>query len=412
MSNWREVTLGDLCTRVTVGHVGKMADEYVERGVPFLRSQNVRPFVIERSGMLQISETFHLRLRKSALRAGDVAVVRTGYPGTAAVIPADLDGSNCADLVVITPSKMINGHLLAAIFNSVWGKSAVSSQLVGSAQQHFNVGSAKSLRVRIPERDVQDKIASVICALNDLIENNRQRVEVLEETARTIYRVWFVQFHFPGHKNVELVDSAIGPIPSGWTVAPLKDVADIVMGQSPSSEFYNDKGIGQPFHQGVSDFGLHFPTTRKWCSADGRSARAGDVLISVRAPVGRINIADTSITIGRGLSAIRARDGRQGLLLGHLREAFAEEDTMGNDGAIFKSLGKAELAAVSVVVAPSDVADAANAMLADNLDLIHALSQSGRRLVELRDMLLPKLVSGQIDVSSLDLDALVEDSVA
>jgi type I restriction enzyme, S subunit len=113
--------LDRLCERVTVGFVGKMADQYVDDGVPFLRSQNIQPFRIEENGILYITEDFHERIKKSALRAGDVAIVRTGYPGTAAVVPARLDGCNCADLVIITPSCDLNPHFLAAVFNSTWG---------------------------------------------------------------------------------------------------------------------------------------------------------------------------------------------------------------------------------------------------------------------------------------------------
>lgn len=412
MTEWRDSVLGDLCTRVTVGHVGKMATEYVSDGVPFLRSQNVRPFVIDKRGLLYIGDDFNAKLRKSALSAGDVVIVRTGYPGTAAVVPEDLDGSNCADLVVITPSDALNPHVLAALFNSVYGQHAVSSQLVGSAQQHFNVGAAKAMRVRLPDRAEQDHIARVLCAINDLIENNRRRVEVLEEMARTVYHEWFVKFRYPGHEAVPFADSSLGPIPKGWDVSVLAAQADITMGQSPKSEFYNDEEIGRPFHQGVTHFGRHFPATRKWCRVDGRSAAAGDILISVRAPVGRINIADVDITIGRGLSAIRAKDSRQALLLGQLREVFSKEDTMGNDGAIFKSLGKAELAAVPVIVPPNEISEAGNAVLADNLDMIRAVTQATQRLASLRDILLPKLVTGQIDVSTVDLDVLIGDQVA
>src|SRR3546814_20906314 len=87
MSEWREVMLGDLCTRVTVGHVGKMADEYVPDGVPFLRSQNVKPFRISSDGLLPVSEHFHQKLDTSKLSAGEGVVIRTGYPGTAPVLP-------------------------------------------------------------------------------------------------------------------------------------------------------------------------------------------------------------------------------------------------------------------------------------------------------------------------------------
>lgn len=261
-------------------------------------------------------------------------------------------------------------------------------------------------KIELPDPEAQRRIASIFDAFDNLIENNRRRVELLEEMARAIYREWFVKFRYPGHEDVPLVDSALGPIPEGWGVSTLLEMAEITMGHSPKSDFYNTDGIGKPFHQGVSDFGPHFPSTRRWCSIDGRSAKPGDILLSVRAPVGRINLADTDITIGRGISAIRAKDGRQALLLGHLREAFVDEDSMGNDGAIFKSLGKAELAALPIVVAPKKIADAANAALTDNLDILRVLTQTNRRLVTIREVLLPKLVTGQIDVATLNLDTL------
>jgi len=288
----------------------------------------------------------------------------------------------------------------------------VTRQAIGAAVPGFNLGQLKKINLSIPPLDVQSKIAEVLGNIDDLIKINRQRVVVLEDMARALYREWFVHFRYPGHESVPLVDSELGPIPEGWQTTALAEAAKVTMGQSPASEFYNSEGVGKPFHQGVAGFGLHFPTTRKWCSVEGRSAFDGDVLISVRAPVGRINIADTDMLIGRGLAAVRARDGRQGLLLGRLREVFADEDSMGNDGAIFKSLGKAEFAAVPVVVPPEDLANAANEILTDNLSMTRTLTHSSRHLAAIRDVLLPKLVTGQIDVSAIDLSTLLEESAA
>lgn len=265
--------------------------------------------------------------------------------------------------------------------------------------------------VDLPERSVQQRVATTLDVFDDCLRNNRRRIEVLEEMARAIYREWFVKFRYPGHGDVSLVDSALGPIPDGWEASTLGSIADITSGQSPKSEFYNEDGIGQPFHQGVADFGAHFPQTRKWCSVDGRSAFDGDILISVRAPVGRINVADTDITIGRGLAAVRAKSGKQALLLGQLREVFAQEDAMGNDGAIFKSLSKTELASIPVLVPPDELTNASNEILSDILAMIRELSHATRQLTDLRDLLLPKLLTGQIDVSKLGLEALVEGAV-
>jgi type I restriction enzyme S subunit len=205
-----------------------------------------------------------------------------------------------------------------------------------------------------------------------------------------------------------LVDSPLGLVPNGWDVRPLADVADLVMGQSPPSEHYNLDKIGKPFHQGVGDFGLLFPTNRKYCRVDGRSAMDGDVLISVRAPVGRLNVADGDTVIGRGLAAARSSRGRQALLFRTLKEAvFAEEDSMGS-GTIFKAIRKDELEQVRVLCAPPAVEDMAEAILADNLAMIRTLTRKNQLLVAFRDLLLPNLVTGKIPVSKLDLEALVE----
>src|SRR5262249_45703662 len=106
-----------------------------------------------------------------------------------------------------------------------WGRSTVNSQLVGVAQQHFNVGSAKSLRVRLPSKIVQDHIAAFLCAMNELIENNRRRIEVLEETARAIYREWFLYFRHPNHTKAKFVESQLGLIPDGWEITTVRGLA-------------------------------------------------------------------------------------------------------------------------------------------------------------------------------------------
>ena len=110
MEDIRKVRIEEVCEEVTVGHVGPMSKEYIENGVVFLRSQNIKPFFIDTTDTKRISSAFNTRLRKSILHKGDVVVVRTGYPGTAAVVPGELDGSNCADLVIFRPSSELNPH--------------------------------------------------------------------------------------------------------------------------------------------------------------------------------------------------------------------------------------------------------------------------------------------------------------
>lgn len=226
-SSDRKVKLAQVCERITVGHVGPMADKYVPEGIPFLRSQNISPFRLNLDGIKFIPPAFHQRLKKSALRAGDVAVVRTGYPGTACVIPEALGEANCADLVVITPSPDLNPHFLAAIFNSAWGAASVAGNLVGVAQQHFNVGAARDLVIALPQRREQDRIADILSAYDDLIENCQRRIRILESMARALYREWFVHFRFPGHEGHRRVASPLREIPEGWEIMRLPDCVQV-----------------------------------------------------------------------------------------------------------------------------------------------------------------------------------------
>src|SRR5262249_18336273 len=148
------------------------------------------------------------------------------------VIPKEFRELNCADLVVITPSKELNPHYLAAIFNSAWGRASVTGSLVGVAQQHFNIGVARELEVRLPRREAQDRIAGILLAYDELIENSQRRIKILEAMARSLYREWFVQFRFPGHENHPRVASPLGEIPRGWQVKKLGEVLVLNYGKA------------------------------------------------------------------------------------------------------------------------------------------------------------------------------------
>ena len=259
----------------------------------------------------------------------------------------------------------------------------------------LNKSAFCDLKVKIPPLPVQRRIVGILSAYDDLIENNQRRIKILEEMARSLYRARFVNFRLPGYEKVPLVDSPLGPIPKGWEVKKLTDICHLTMGQSPKSEFYNETGEGLPFHQGVSDFGERFPTDRLFCTVEGRIAEPGDILFSVRAPVGRMNIADKKIIIGRGLSAIRHNDGCQAFLWEQLRNRFTEDDMMGN-GAIFAAVTKDDMQGIELIHPPSSLVAAAT----EHLDPIHseigALTKQIQNLLRTRDLLLPRLLSGQV----------------
>ena len=269
----------------------------------------------------------------------------------------------------------------------------------GATQDNLSVEKLLSFDFLVPPLSVQQRIAGILSAYDELIENSQQRIKILESMARAQYREWFVYFRYPGHDSVSLVPSILGHIPEGWEVKKLKDMCRLTMGQSPKSEFYNETGEGIAFHQGVTDFGDRFPSDRLFCTTDGRLAEVGDILFSVRAPVGRLNIADKKICLGRGLSAIRHNQNHQAFLWEQLRNRFTKDDMMGN-GAIFASVTKEDMQGIELICPPESLVRYATKSFEPLHTEIATLSMQVQKLRQTRDLLLPRLLYGQIEVSS------------
>jgi len=264
-----------------------------------------------------------------------------------------------------------------------------------------------AIGVNVPPLPIQRKIAGILSAYDDLIENNLRRIKILEEMAQNLYREWFVKYRFPGHEKVKMVDSPLGKIPEGWEVKPLSNVCIIVMGQSPKSQYYNTSGKGLPFHQGVTDFGERFPTDRVFCTIQNRIAEQDDVLFSVRAPVGRINLSDKRIVLGRGLCAIRNHQNYQWFTFHQLHDKFQDEDTMGS-GAIFKAVTKADMERIEFLVPHHSLIKRFQDICYPIESHIHILTHKNSILRRTRDLLLPRLISGELDVSEMDIKTIDE----
>ncbi|MGD9919457.1 MAG: restriction endonuclease subunit S [Paenirhodobacter sp.] len=193
--DWRPESLGALCRQITVGHVGPMAERYVETGIPFLRSQNIKPFMVDLSGVKYIDAKFMAELRKSELRPGDVVIVRTGYPGTCAVIPDDLELANCADIVIARPGPNLDPHFMTMLLNSRYGKDHVARVSVGAAQKHFNVAAAKAAIFPIPpisvQRQLVEKSAEIRGMENDLVARIQNKEHLLSTLRQSLLQKAF-----------------------------------------------------------------------------------------------------------------------------------------------------------------------------------------------------------------------------
>jgi type I restriction enzyme, S subunit len=188
---WQLVRFGDVCTRVTVGHVGKMVSEYRKTGVPFLRSQNVRELRFDPAGLKFISPEFHRQLKKSALVPGDIVIVRSGFVGTACVIPAALKDANCSDLVIARPGDRLVAEFGAIYINSPRMRAHVSEVQVGSAQAHFNTKSMAAAPILLPPADEQTEIVRRVHLLLQVVDAIDERLrrasdEVLHRSSQAV----------------------------------------------------------------------------------------------------------------------------------------------------------------------------------------------------------------------------------
>ena len=407
----RKIKLKEVCDRITVGHVGPMADKYIAEGVPFLRSQNITAFRLNLDDIKFVPPDFHEKLRKSALQAGDVAVVRTGYPGTACVIPNTFTDLNCADLVVITPSKELNPYYLAAIFNSAWGVASVAGNLVGAAQQHFNIGAAREMEVSLPPRPTQDLIAGILSAYEELMENSQRRIRLLETMARALYREWFVHVRFPGHEKHPRVASPLGDIPQGWEVKALSALCSrMESGGTPkrkSSEYWANGSIDW-FKTGELWDGFLFGSEEKITERGQRESNArifepGTILMAIYGSptVGRLGIVTRPSSCNQaalGLVADKNQISQTFLyfVLISLREHFNGIA----QGAAQQNISKEKVANAVAVVPPRELVAAFDRLAEPTFSQIQTLQRQIQNLRLTRDLLLPRLLSGQLEIGN------------
>ena len=291
----------------------------------------------------------------------------------------------------ITDFRGVDGKFLYYVLH--YKRRYFAQVAIGSTVKSLRKGMFERFGFDCPPMSIQRKISSVLSTYDLAIQNNRRRIRLLERAARLIYNEWFVRFRFPGNECI----SAVNDLLTGWRTIRLSDVAHITMGQSPRSTYYNKSGLGLPFHQGVSDFGERFTTDRVYCTIQNRVAQPGDILFSVRAPVGRINLTPRPIVIGRGIAAIRSSSGHQSFLYCALKNQFFKEDMIGT-GTIFNAITKQDLHDVELVVPPSRILKLFSDHVGPIDRQIETLHRSSELLKQARDALLPRLMSGRIAV--------------
>ena len=406
--------LGELVDEITVGYVGPMIDEYVDTGVPFLRSLNVKPHRFDSTDLRFISPEFHAKIRKSALSPGDVVAVRTGIPGTSCVIPSGLETANCSDLVIFRCGEEVDPHYLSYYLNLI-ASSHLRHQSVGAVQKHFNIGSAKDLLLPDVGIEVQRKIAAVLTALDAKIDlNNRINAE-LEALAKTIYDYWFVQFDFPDAKGRPYKSSGgkmvwnealKREIPAGWEGDDISAVAEILGGATPSkarSDYWDgDIPFFTPTDAATSVFQLQTEDsiTRaglESCSSDYFAK--GTVFITARGSVGKIAIAGRSMAMNQSCYALVPKVSTNFPYVFLHAKTLIHHLKVKASGSTFNSIVTNDIEWTRLISPKPEVISEFCKVVTPMFERIESAQRENHELTQLRDWLLPLLMNGQVRVA-------------
>jgi type I restriction enzyme S subunit len=421
------VTVGELVAtkeaELTTGPFGTQlkAAEYVDSGVPVINVRNIGLGTIREADLEYIGENTVTRLSRHVLRTGDIVFGRKGAVERHAFIRDTEDGwfqgSDCLRLRLVSErydSRFVS-YCMLTDEHKQW---MINQGSHGSTMASLNQGIL--FRIALPDLPIagQHKIVAILSAYDDLIENNSRRIRIMEEMAQRIYHEWFLDFRYPGHGGVAFVDSELGLIPEGWEVHSVREVARLVRGQSYRGTDVAECG-GTPFvtlkcvdrgggfrRDGIKAFtGQIHPD---------RTVSAGDIVVAVTdmtqerrivARAARVPLRDgVEAVMSMDLVKLEPRDIPSAFLLGMLRySGFAEEVKQHANGANVLHLHPDRILDYRFAVPPSRLL-ASYAQVADNtVQLEDALGTLQDSLRTARDLLLPRLISGEIDVDDLDI---------
>ena len=389
-SEWKTSPLRDLVGFISKGIAPSYADEESETTVRVLNQKCNRNFRITYS-----ESRLHDLSRKKVpaerfVRIDDILINSTGA-GTAGRI---------AQICNLPCDTIVDGHMIIIRANN-----KVSQKYLGYAMKAHqwevlqldegSTGQTELNRERLLDEimisyptsfALQEMIVKTLEGIDRKLLINEKVNDNLQQQAMSLYAEMFL-------------NSSDSNVTSGT----LSDIAVITMGQSPSGSSYNEDGVGEVFYQGRAEFGFRFPKRRLFTTEPKRMAEAGDVLLSVRAPVGDLNIAYERCCIGRGLGAIHSKTGHSSFILYTMFALRSQLDVFNGEGTVFGSINRDALNAIPIDIPPVTEIDQFEVVAHPIDELIRANYEENCRLEAIRDSLLPKLMSGEIDVSAVQL---------
>lgn len=413
MTEWRSVRVGEVAQLIN-GDRGKnypAARHRTASGIPFINAGHLHAGRVRFESMDFIPPERYQLLRSGKVEVDDILLCIRGSIGRwALVTPNVVPGAIASSLVILRSGSLILPQFLGYHIASPEGSRSIMASNNGAAQPNVGAQQLASLTISLPTLEDQRRIVKILGSIDELIENNRRRIQILEEMARAIYREWFVKFRYPSHNDVPMVDSALGWIPRGWQVVPSSTAITV----NPRIKL--DKSVNHPFISmaDLDERTLSCRPSGVRSGGSGAKFELGDTLFARITPClqnGKIGLVQSLREDETGLGSTEFIVLR-GRLVGSAytyclarEESFRAHAISSMSGASGRQRVRNEcFDSYLLALPPRWLVDEFESLVDPLLSSARVLLDESERLSDLRDLLLPQLMTGQIDVSMFDLD--------
>ena len=378
MDKWDEVRAEEFCSFVTDGTHDSPRPQ--SAGKRLITSKHLKEFRLDFDSANYISENDYQKIvKRSSVEQWDILFSMIGTIGNIYLEKNKNINYACKNVGIFKFSgNKDNAYWMYYYLKSPMAKAYINSRLRGSTQSYIPLESLRDFPVLVPDEYSKRKIINILKSLDDKIELNLKINDNLAKQAMLVY------------------EQMLGT--TSLSKCRLCDIASITMGQSPAGSSYNEEGMGTVFYQGRTDFGFRFPTRRLYTTEPKKMAAKNDVLLSVRAPVGDINVANESCCIGRGLSCLRSLHNTPSFLYYTMASLRSQLDQFNGEGTVFGSISQDALNNLSVQIPSPEQIYSFETKVAPMDAMVMNNNEEILSLTALRDYLLPKLLNGQISI--------------
>lgn len=405
---WKKHRLRDLALSIQTGPFGSQLhqSDYSESGVPVIMPKDIINGKIVTNEIARVSDIHVQRLKRHKVRSGDIIYSRRGDVGRCSLITEREEGWLCGTgclKVALDKTKCVPSFI-AFILQRKDSIGWVENHAVGATMPNLNTGILSNLPLIIPTFEEQRRIASILSAYDNLIENNNKRIRLLEQMAKNLYKEWFVRFRFPGHEKAEFENG----LPKGWKIEHIGDVCETLGGGTPSTskpEYWNGEV------KWVTPTDITTKNSLPLLNIEGRITEEGlknssakllppyTILMTSRASIGYFGLAPFPVCTNQGFISIIPNMENMRMYILHNLMTRKDEIIMNANGATFLEISKGRFRKMKIVVPDDNTLDVFEKMAKDIFMQVLKIEKQNALLMRQRDLLLPRLMSGKLEVN-------------